>query len=828
MAGDYTVGKAYLNVIPRIAPNATSALTGSATAMGATFGKGYTSAASSALGPGLAKMKGLIAGVLSVKLVADFTKACIDAGMNFDTAMSQVAATMGTTMEGLRTQTGEVDTAFGHFEGTLEDFAMYMGKNTAFSATEAAEALNYMALAGYDAQESMDMLPNVLSLAAAGSMDLAKASDMVTDTQTAFNISAERTTQMVDEMAKAASTGNTSVEQLGDAFLVVGGLAQELNGGMVTLKDGTTQSVDGVQELEIALTAMANAGVKGNEAGTHMRNMLLKLSSPTDAGVAAFESLGVSVFDASGKMRSLSDIFGDLSVAMENLTQEEKIQAISDIFNTRDIASAEALLQAVGQDWDEIGEAILDADGAAAQMAETQLDNLEGDVTLFNSALEGLQITLFHGVSPALRGLVQAATEGIGALEALFSGDSAFSQGLAETWAPAVQALQAAMQAAWPSIQAAGEAIVGALGSIVEFAVSMLAPTVEFLAPVFGRIVEIVMGAVSVIAPVIEGFFTMAQGYLVPIVQWIADTFGPVLEALFGVIADNLPLVGEAVAVHVGNAVAMAQELGANIAEYLGPTLDQFQAFVLESVVPAIQEFGAWIGENLIPALSDMWTWFDANILPMLADFATFVIEHVVPALVDMFEWVGEHVVPILEDLGAIIVDVVVPAISDIASWLSDTLGPVFESVFGWIQDNAVPIIDALASAIEDVLDWIGSLLDGIDAALDGIGSLFSQTPSGSWGGYDYYATGTFITRPTLLGANGIAGESGPEMLLPKSGGLMDDFADALSARIGGGGGGVTITGNSFTVREEADIEKIGRALVQQWERQQRSGRWHI
>lgn len=382
--------------------------------------------ANDVLGKGFSKLK--LAGIAVFTALSagaiKFGKDALSAGMDFDKAISQVSATMGMSMEELAKTTGTVDLAWGTFSGNLRDYAKEMGAHTAFTATEAAEALNYMALAGYDVQTSMSMLPNVLNLASAGSIDLARASDMVTDTQTAFGISLERTNQMVDEMAKAASTGNTSVEQLGDAFLVVGGLAKELNGGFVTLADGTEASVDGVQELEIALTAMANAGVKGSEAGTHMRNMLLKLSSPTKEGVQQLEALGVTVFDADGKMRSLSEIMGGLSDAMGNLTQEEKIQAISDLFNARDIASAEALLNAVNQDWDAIGESILNADGAAQKMAETQLDNLAGDITLFKSALEGVQIAFSDRVNPALRQFVQFGTEVMDKLNSLFKMES--------------------------------------------------------------------------------------------------------------------------------------------------------------------------------------------------------------------------------------------------------------------------------------------------------------------------------------------------------------------------------------------------------------------
>jgi len=386
--------------------------------------KGKLSAFGGALKSGVGKVAKLAGGVLAGATTAmiGFAGASVKTGMEFDTAMSQVAATMGKTMDEMKNETGSVELAWGNFTGNLRDYAKEMGAHTQFTATQAAEALNYMALAGYDTQTSMSMLPNVMSLASAGAMDLATASDMVTDTQTAFGISLERTNLMVDEMAKAASTGNTSVQQLGDAFLVVGGLAKELNGGMVTLSDGSKKQADGVQELEIALTAMANAGVKGSEAGTHMRNMLMKLSSPTSEGTKAMEAMGVQVFDTEGKMRSLKDIFGDLNTAMGSMTQQEKIQTISDLFNARDIASAEALLGAVSQDWDKIGESILDAEGAAQKMQETQLDNLAGDITYFKSALEGVQIAISDNLSAPFRNFVQEATGGLSEVTTMIEG----------------------------------------------------------------------------------------------------------------------------------------------------------------------------------------------------------------------------------------------------------------------------------------------------------------------------------------------------------------------------------------------------------------------
>lgn len=272
--------------------------------------------------------------------VTAFAAASVKTGMEFDKSMSQVAATMGKTMDELESEVGSVDTAYGQFTGNLREYAKFMGANTVFSATQASEALNYMALAGYDAEKSMKTLPSVLNLAAAGGMDLARASDMITDSESALGLSADQTARMIDQMAKTASKSNTSVEQLGDAILTVGGTATFMAGG-------TT-------ELNQVLGLLADNGIKGSEAGTHLRNMLLKLSSPTKEGAEQIEKLGLKIFDSEGKMRSFSEIFPELNKSLSKLTDEQKLQALSDIFNTRDIASVNALLSTTGERWDEL------------------------------------------------------------------------------------------------------------------------------------------------------------------------------------------------------------------------------------------------------------------------------------------------------------------------------------------------------------------------------------------------------------------------------------------------------------------------------------------
>ena len=358
------------------------------------YEQGVTQAQASGtkVGGGLAtgmKVAGMALGAAAVATTA-FAVESVKAGAKFDSAMSQVAATMGTTVDEIQ---------------DLRDYAIEMGSKTAFSATESAEALNYMALAGYDAETSMAMLPNVLNLAAAGGMELATASDMITDTQSALGLSIEETTAIVDKMAKASSKSNTSVEQLGSAMLTVGGTAKMMKGG-------TT-------ELAAALGVLADNGTKGSEGGTALRNILTSISGAKFE--KTFGAMGVEAYDAEGNMRSLKDILVDMNGVMDGMTQEEKTNLINKTFNARDLKNVNALLATSTDRWDELTGAIDDSQGAAEQMAETQLDNLEGDITLFKSALEGVQIALSDKLTPAIRQFVQFGTDGLSLLTDLLT-----------------------------------------------------------------------------------------------------------------------------------------------------------------------------------------------------------------------------------------------------------------------------------------------------------------------------------------------------------------------------------------------------------------------
>lgn len=362
--------------------------------------------------------------------VVAFGVESVKAGMGFDEAMSQVAATMGTTVDQI---------------GDLETFAQKMGSETAFSATQAAQALNYMALAGYDSEKSMSMLPTVLNLAAAGGMDLATASDMVTDAQSALGLSIDDTTHLVDQMATTASKSNTSVAQLGEAYLTVGGTAK-------TLAGGTT-------ELSTALGILADNGIKGSEGGTALRNIILSLSAPTKDAAEEMERLGINAFDADGNLRPLEDTFADLNGVLSTMTSQEQTQVLNKIFNKVDLKAANALLATSVDRWDSLSEAIDTANGSAKEMADVQLDNLNGDITLMKSAIEGAELSVSKKLTPTLRTFVQFGTREIGKLDKAFQNGGI--QGLARQFGESLSDAVKMIGKYIPDIISAGATLAG-------------------------------------------------------------------------------------------------------------------------------------------------------------------------------------------------------------------------------------------------------------------------------------------------------------------------------------------------------------------------------
>ncbi len=322
----------------------------------------------------------------------------IRTGESFSASMSEVGAISGATAEELQ---------------QLEDAARLYGSTTRYSATEAADALKYMALAGWNAQQSIDGLPAVLNLAAASGMDLGKASDIVTDYITAFGLSVDDASRFVDIMSYAMSNSNTTTEMLGEAYKNCAATAHSMG--------------ISVEEVTAVLMTMANAGVKGGEAGTTLNTLMTRLATDTKGCASALKEYGVEVYDATGSMNSLSDILSGMVGVWDTLTQEQQANLSKMIAGTNQYAGFQTVMQGMskaakdaGMSFDDYTKALESCDGTAQKMASTMSDNLSGDMKAMQSALDELKLKIFDDAEQPLRNIVQWITRnGIPALEAL-------------------------------------------------------------------------------------------------------------------------------------------------------------------------------------------------------------------------------------------------------------------------------------------------------------------------------------------------------------------------------------------------------------------------
>lgn len=336
----------------------------------------------SAMGSALTSVGGTLTKSVTLPLVgmgATVTKVAAD----FETSMSKVAAIAG------------LDTTGEEFEA-LSEKAKEMGATTKFSASEAADAFTYMAMAGWKTESMLDGIDGIMQLAAASGEDLATTSDIVTDALTAFGLQASDSSHFADILAAASNNANTNVSMLGESFKYVAPVAGALGYS--------------VEDTSIALGLMANSGIKASQAGTALRAAMTNLVSPTDEMAQVMNQYGISLTDADGNMKSLMTIMTELREKMGGLDEATQAAAASTLFGKEAMSGMLAIINASDEDFDKLTNSIYNADGTAAQMAATMQNNLNGQLTILKSALEGLAISFGEILIPYLTKAVQWLT----------------------------------------------------------------------------------------------------------------------------------------------------------------------------------------------------------------------------------------------------------------------------------------------------------------------------------------------------------------------------------------------------------------------------------
>ena len=326
----------------------------------------------------------------------DVGQSALQVGMNFDASMSNVYGLMSS----LNLTQMQMD--------ALRDTAREMGATTKFSASEAADAMGYMALAGWDDAQVIAGIPGVLNLAAAANMDLAKASDIVTDTMTPFGLAAERAGEAADVFAYAQANSNTTVEGLGEAMKYAAPTADAF--GM------------SLQDTAAAMGVLANAGIKGSQGGTTLNAMLRDMKKNADNGRIAIGKTKVALTNADGSYRSYAAIIRDIDKATSSMTASQRDAALGAIFGDESLKGILATLKQGPDALDDMTAGLYACGGAAADMAATMGDNLKGDLAILESGAQEMAIALSDWLVPAARGVVQGVTDLIGKFNALDDG----------------------------------------------------------------------------------------------------------------------------------------------------------------------------------------------------------------------------------------------------------------------------------------------------------------------------------------------------------------------------------------------------------------------
>lgn len=346
----------------------------------ATSGK-ESAAAASATNKFNATMSSFATGGLSLVLrgLADFGKAVVEEGSAFQKEMSNVGAISG---------------AVGKDFDALSQQAVKLGSTTKFTATEAAEGMSFLAMAGFETNEIIGAMPGTLNLAAAANLDLGTSADIVSNIISGFGATAESTNQYVDVLTRTFTTSNTSLQQLGAGMKFVAPVAKSL---------GYT-----VEDTAAAMGILGNAGIQGSLAGTTLRGVMLSLASPTKAAQSVMDELGIAVFDAQGNMLPMPQIIGNINRATAGMTQEQRNATLQTLVGAKRLAGFNILL-AEGEQGLARYTSELSSGTTAADIASKQLDNLSGDVTLLQSSFSGFKIGLFQLLEPTLRDAAQGA-----------------------------------------------------------------------------------------------------------------------------------------------------------------------------------------------------------------------------------------------------------------------------------------------------------------------------------------------------------------------------------------------------------------------------------
>lgn len=637
--------------------------------------------------------------------LAGAATAAVKTAADFESAMSNVHAIMGDT-----------------YDDSLTQFAQQLGATTAWSAQEVAQAMQYTGMAGWTAQENIDGLKGILDLASASGTDLALTSDIVTDAISAFGYTAADSALFADTMTAACTSANVSVETLGESYKYCGALAGTMGYEL--------------DQVTTALAVMGNNGIKGSQAGTALRSAISNLAAPTKQMKEGMDALGISLKNQDGSMKSFEEVIANVRTSFSGLGEAEQAAYAKQIFGKQAMAGMLAIINTSAEEYDALAASIDGSGGAADKAAKTQLDNLNGQLTLLKSAVEGAAIAFGNRMLPYLK---QAATWFQGLMDKI--------NGLSDAQMDNIIKWAGIAAAAGPALMIFGK-VVSFVGKGVQI-FNKLGIAIKAAGGVMGLLTSPVMIVIGVIAALIA---------IVLIVRNHMDVFKNSLSALSPVF--------NSIKAHIQSIIA------------------KFQA-----IMPAVQPVVAFI----------------TNACGTVITAAVGGLVGFVSSAIDTMLSVIDSIMTILQG----VIDFVTGVFTGNWELAWNGVAQIFDGIVSGIGSTFKGMINGIISAINGFLGGLNGLQ--IPDWVPGVGGKTFNMPL-----IPTLGVGTDDWRGGIAQVH----ERGGEIIdLPRGSRVYPhdkslEMARREGAAAGSGSCSVTITGNTFNVREEADIEKIGDMIV--------------
>lgn len=661
--------------------------------------------------------------------------AAVNVGKEFETSMSGLAATAG------------IDAGSEQYQ-RLENAAREMGRATSKSAAESADALQYMALAGWSVEDSIKGLPSILHLSEASGMELARTSDMVTDTMSALGISINELPGYLDVVAKAQNTTNQSAEQLMEAYLGVGGTLKSL--GVST------------EESATALGVLANRGTKGSEAGTALNAIMVNLTTGAGQAGKAMEALGVSAFDSEGNFIGLKATLEKVNEATKGMTQEERNAALAAIGGKQHLDSLQKLMAGLNdttadgtQEWAAITEGLKDAGGALEEMRNRKVDNLAGDIDVIKSAASDLGISIYKDINTPLRSAVQLGTDMITEL------NNAYGSGGMEGMVGAVGGCMAevvntiadyAPQVVSMGVDLLENFISGITDNSGALATAASEVITVFVEGLFTLVPQVILAGIDILTQFVQSMTAQLPQLISTGTQAIVNFVNGIIQRLPEVISTALTLVqtlvnsiGQNAPMLISAAIQLIGNLVLGIVSMLPQLLQMGIQLILSLVqgiisnLPQILQMGVQIIISLVSGITQM--------LPMIIQGGIQLIISLIQGIIANLGNIVQAAVQIVITLATGLIQ----AIPQLIAAIPQLVGAIIDTILStnWL-DVGIQIIKGL---IDGILSTGKSLWNAIKSLFTGGEVDIPDTSSQSAAVVDSYASGISSNAGTVTAA---------------------------------------------------------------------------